>query len=330
VRAIAALEVIGERDHIAALKRVSENDETDSIIRQAADKAVRQIEKRANSGPADSLQAPADDAANGEVVLGEKEVLEDQTLVATIFGKPLYLKDQTAATEAKRKELPRAEFDEWLRWYRGVRVYGAVWREVLPKYTEREKISVTKEDMDGIAASVDRRLKSSPELLKGTTFTPKERKGVMVAWQRGSLMDWKVCKSLYEKYGGRVGIGSLGAWTAFDGQNALLREHYKAATSSSTMLRWRKPFGNTPRSKTSPTLIRPASDSSDSSPRHRTCAISQMIVQRTKNRQRLTRTMTLTKALDRTPTDGSGPYQASDTVNQGIWHTLTRFNLQRQ
>ena len=41
-------------------------------------------------------------------------------------------------------------------------------------------------------------------------------------------MDWKVCKSLYEKYGGRVGIGSLGAWTAFDGQNALLREHYKA------------------------------------------------------------------------------------------------------
>ena len=82
--------------------------------------------------------------------------------------------------------------------------------------------------LDGIAASVDRRLKSSPELLKGTTFTPKERKGVMVAWQRGSSMDWKVCKSLYEKYGGRVGIGSLGAWTAFDGQNALLREHYKA------------------------------------------------------------------------------------------------------
>ena len=50
----------------------------------------------------------------------------------------------------------------------------------------------------------------------------------MVAWSRASLMDWKVCKSLYEKYGGRVGIGSLGAWTAFDGQNALLREHHKA------------------------------------------------------------------------------------------------------
>jgi hypothetical protein len=65
VRAIAALEVIGERDHIAALKRVSENDATDSIIRQAADKAVRQIEKRANSRPADSLQAPAHDGRSG-------------------------------------------------------------------------------------------------------------------------------------------------------------------------------------------------------------------------------------------------------------------------
>jgi hypothetical protein len=41
-------------------------------------------------------------------------------------------------------------------------------------------------------------------------------------------MDWKVCKSLYEKYGGRVGMGSLGAWIAFDAQNALLREHHKA------------------------------------------------------------------------------------------------------
>ena len=37
-----------------------------------------------------------------------------------------------------------------------------------------------------------------------------------------------MCKSLYEKYGGRVGMGSLGAWTAFDGQNALLREHCEA------------------------------------------------------------------------------------------------------
>ena len=131
---------------------------------------------------ATSQYVSADDAANGNAAPGDREVVEDRSLVATIFGKPLYLKDQNSATEANRKELPQEKFNEWLRLYQGVRVYGAVWREVLPKYTEREKISVTKEDMDGIAASVDRRLKSSPELLKGTTFTPDERKGVMVAW----------------------------------------------------------------------------------------------------------------------------------------------------
>ena len=36
MRAIGALEVIGEIDHVPALKRVSENEKVDSIIRQAA------------------------------------------------------------------------------------------------------------------------------------------------------------------------------------------------------------------------------------------------------------------------------------------------------
>ena len=228
MRAIGALEVIGETNHIPALKRVSENEKVDSIMRQSAAKAVVQIEKRASEEPTEPVQAPADNAANGTVAPGDKEAAVDRILVATVFGKPLYLKEQPVETDAKRKELPLAEFDEWLRTYQGVRVYGAVWREVLSKYSEREKITVTNEELGAIAASVERQMKSAPQPQIATSFTPEQRKGIAIFWQRGSLMDWKVCKSLYEKYGGRVGLGSLGAWTAFDGQNALLREHHEA------------------------------------------------------------------------------------------------------
>jgi hypothetical protein len=157
------------------------------------------------------------------------EAANKQTLIAEMFGEPLYLEQVTPENmEIKRKELPRSQFDEWLHKYRGRRTYENIWGAVCRRYVKREKLTVSEEELAAIAKSVERRLKSAPELPEGSTFTPAERKGIMVAWARASLMDWKVCRSLYEKYGGRVGIGSLGAWTAFDGQNALLREHHKA------------------------------------------------------------------------------------------------------
>jgi len=176
-----------------------------------------------------SVHVWADDDVAAAVDPGGGKAGDGRTLIATVFDEPLYLEQVTpASAEVKRKELPRGEFDQWLRKYRGRRTYESVWHAVLRRYVEREKIGVSEEEMAGIAKSVERRLKSMPELPKGTTLTPEQRKGVMVAWTRASLMDWKVCRSLYEKHGGRVGIGSLGAWTAFDGQNALIREHYEA------------------------------------------------------------------------------------------------------
>lgn len=152
-----------------------------------------------------------------------------RTLIATMFGEPLDLGQVTPVdVEIKQKELPRGEFNQWLRQYRGRQTYENIWAAVLRRYVEREKLSVSEEELAAITKSVDRRLRSAPVAANGATITPAERKGIMVAWARASLMDWKVCKSLYEKHGGRVGIGSLGAWTAFDGQNALLREHYQA------------------------------------------------------------------------------------------------------
>lgn len=175
------------------------------------------------------LQVGAEDAAKRHVAPDDQEVGNNETLVATVFGEPLYLEALTPTqAEFKRKELPQAEFDEWLRTFRGARMYDNVRSAVTRKYIEREKLGVTKEEFAAVVASVERQLKSATDLPEGNTFTPAERKGIMVAWQRASLQDWKVTKSLYEKYGGRVGMGSLGAWIAFDAHNALLQEHVKA------------------------------------------------------------------------------------------------------
>jgi hypothetical protein len=175
------------------------------------------------------LQVCADDGGTPTVDPRSGKGGNKQTPIVTMFGEPLYLEQLTPANaEIKRKELSRSEFDEWLRKYRGRRTYEHVWGAVLRRYVKREKLTVSDEELAAIAKSVERRLQSLSELPESTTLTPAERKEIMVAWARGSLMDWKVCKSLYEKYGGRVGIGSLGAWTAFDGQNALLREHHQA------------------------------------------------------------------------------------------------------
>lgn len=152
-----------------------------------------------------------------------------RTLIVTVFGEPLYLEQVTLADgETKRKELPPDQFDEWLSRYRGRRIYQIIWGEVHRRFREREQIHVTDEESAAIAQVMELRFQTEKQPPPGSAFTPEQQKNMMTTIASSSLIDWKVCKRLYEKYGGRVGLGSLGAWIAFDGQNALLREHYKA------------------------------------------------------------------------------------------------------
>src|SRR4051812_42753142 len=111
-------------------------------------------------------------AVNGDtstVDQRSEEAGNNQTLIVTVFGKPLYLEQVTpASVEVKRGELARGEYDEWLRKYRGRRIYEILWRNALQRYVEREKISVTEVELAAIAKSVERRLKSAPEAPRGT------------------------------------------------------------------------------------------------------------------------------------------------------------------
>lgn len=153
----------------------------------------------------------------------------NQTLIATVFGESLYLEQFIPAeAELKRKELTPADFNKWLVEYRAARLFDFVWAAVSTRYIEREKIGVSDEEFAALKKSVEQTLKSRPGGPVESPFPSLEERGIAIAWSRAVFIDWKICKSLYEKYGGRVGMGSLGAWIALDGQHALLKEHHKA------------------------------------------------------------------------------------------------------
>lgn len=154
---------------------------------------------------------------------------EQLTKVVTVLGRTTHLERlRSPALEEEREKFTAAEWEQRRRQYYGRRVYESVWRGVLSDYVEREKLEITEPEMAGIIAAVDRRLATPSETILQIKMEPEKRRALMIAMARGSHMDWKVCKALHEKYGGRVGIGSLGAWTAFDGQNALIREYIEA------------------------------------------------------------------------------------------------------
>ncbi len=84
-------------------------------------------------------------------------------------------------------------------------------------------MQVTPELAETLAASVS---KTHPTREQLPEYGEEERFLMSYGMQYASLQDWLVTKSLYEKYGGRVGIGSLGLWLAFDARNRLIREAF--------------------------------------------------------------------------------------------------------
>jgi hypothetical protein len=94
-----------------------------------------------------------------------------RTLIATVFGEPLYLEQVTlAGVETKRKELPPSQFDEWLSSHRGRRLYQIIWGEVYSRLREREQIHVTDDESAAIAQVIELRLKTEEQPPPGSPF----------------------------------------------------------------------------------------------------------------------------------------------------------------
>ncbi len=136
------------------------------------------------------------------------QVPKDRVLVATLFDRKIYL-DELAE--------PRA-----------TQLLHIVSKELTDNYRAREMLTLKEEWLESLNREVWKNVQSGPRSDYETELTDEERFVMSYSWQYASMQDWLLTKSLYEKYGGRVGMGSLGMWLAPDGRNALIREAIEA------------------------------------------------------------------------------------------------------
>lgn len=144
-----------------------------------------------------------------------------RTLVATLAEESIYLdqldshRNDGANTDDTQRLQRRAEM-----------LLQLVTRKVTGDYRTREKLELKPEWIELLAQIAWQRTR---EKRPGRTPGTHESRFLgSYAFAYASMQDWLLTKSLYEKYGGRVGFGSLGLWLAPDGRNAMIREAIEA------------------------------------------------------------------------------------------------------
>ncbi len=158
------------------------------------------------------------------VLNAEDQPAAKRELAVTLLEKPIYL-DQITPSEAatKEKELSKPDYERWLRACRANFLLMNVSGRVMKDYTVREKLSPSDEE---IIALVKKASERSPDY-EATDKEAQRRLAIQRVWLWGASCDWRTAKALHAKYGGRVGISSFGACTAFEGRNAVLKEYAK-------------------------------------------------------------------------------------------------------
>ncbi len=201
----------------------------DSLPPREREQILKTISPLAPPATASSLTPPANSpqpspystlsAAATPIPTGPRE------LVATIFGTTVY-RDQLVSESAKAKlsKLPQDQVAAKRLENEGEALLSWISRRAVEDYVRREKIEISPEMSAKLLEAVN-----ATELTTNadSTLSEEQRRGMLHFMMRGSLMDWLVCKSLYERYGGRVGMGSLGLWIAVDGRNELMREYLR-------------------------------------------------------------------------------------------------------
>lgn len=135
---------------------------------------------------------------------------KERRQVATFFEEPVY-QDQLEGYSTHANRL--LEF---------------VTPRLTADYRAREKLTLKEEWIEALAKRVWRSVQEKPQTNFDEQYSEEERFGMSYAWQLASMQDWLLTKSLFERYGGRVGFGSLGLWLAPDGRNALIKEAIEA------------------------------------------------------------------------------------------------------
>jgi hypothetical protein len=151
----------------------------------------------------------------------------DRTEVATVLGKPIYSESIVVPTEVnrQRKKLGEEEFERWLRSHRGRRLFLAINAALLEQYAKENDLTPTDSQID---AGVQRGKKADSR-----NGNPARKPGphddrFLRLFAYSVILEWKTSKALHEKYGGRLGIGSLGACVPIDARPKFLKEQQGA------------------------------------------------------------------------------------------------------
>jgi hypothetical protein len=195
----------------------------DSLPERERDEVLQKINPLANNVPATGL-TPIRPASQPQSPPAVKPIPSaPRKHVATIFGTMVHL-DQLEPSESElmQKGLAKDELANKRLALQGENLLRIISRRAIEDYVRRERIEMSQEMASQLWDEVQKRdLPATPEI------SEQEQRRAAYAMSILSLKDWLVCKSLYERYGGRVGMGSLGMWIAVDGRNELLREYLK-------------------------------------------------------------------------------------------------------
>lgn len=158
-----------------------------------------------------------------------------RTLVATLAEESIYL------DQLESPRIDGAITDDTQRLQRRAEILlQLATRKVTGDYRIREKLELKPEWLESLAKIAWKGSREKP----GGHYqgTHELRYIVSYAFAHASMHDWLLTKSLFERYGGRVGFGSLGLWLAPDGRNALIREAIEAGTFKIHDLQTEKAF----------------------------------------------------------------------------------------
>lgn len=143
---------------------------------------------------------------------------------ATLLGKEIDLNAIVYSTQVdeQRNKLSQAEFEKWLHEHHVYRLFDVVKFQVTQDWIAREKSSPTDQELDQL---IQTGVQQHPEKFDFQTEEGRRNGGLKLALLAGVSKGYRTARALWQRYGGRVGISSFGAYESFEGRNAVLMEY---------------------------------------------------------------------------------------------------------
>jgi len=189
--------------------------------------------------------------------------------VAVVLAQPIYeseIEPRPDAVAQKRTGLDAEASARWLLQARGQQLAGVIQKQLLHAYAKRSRLEPTEAELQPLLDSLqessmnekiaismkrsrDRRIAEIRAKLEAPDLSAAERERLtadLAEWEKSPTQldiapgdrefmsilveNWKVQRSLYQRYGGKVLVSSLGTHVAIDAMKKFLEEEEKSGS----------------------------------------------------------------------------------------------------